>query len=320
MHQLNTIPLFQELEQAENILIAGAGGGFDIYSGLPLYASLKKQGKNVFLANLSFTWLTKTSANEVFPNLFCVQKSDHNLIGEKYFPEKYLAQWLDTVGYQTDIFAFYRQGVNQLKASYDYLIEELKLDTIILVDGGTDSLLFGDEEKLGTPIEDATSLAAVFQTSNIKKYLVCLGFGIDHFHGVSHYRFLENCALLMKEGGYLGAFQLISSMEEAQLFMHSLEFVNARMRKKPSIVANSIASALEGEYGDFHRTFRTEGSKLWINPLMSLYWCFELDKVVEHMGYYDHIKNSNSMVEIHKGIEAYRATLKEFRKNKSLPI
>ena len=31
-----TIPFLVEVEKAENILIAGAGGGFDIFSGLPL--------------------------------------------------------------------------------------------------------------------------------------------------------------------------------------------------------------------------------------------------------------------------------------------
>jgi hypothetical protein len=30
------IPFFHELEKAQNILIAGAGGGFDVFCGLPL--------------------------------------------------------------------------------------------------------------------------------------------------------------------------------------------------------------------------------------------------------------------------------------------
>ena len=35
------LPFFDELELAENILIAGAGGGYDIFCGLPLYFGLR---------------------------------------------------------------------------------------------------------------------------------------------------------------------------------------------------------------------------------------------------------------------------------------
>jgi len=37
------------------IFIAGAGGGFDVFSGLPLYFGLRAAGKKVTLANLSFS-------------------------------------------------------------------------------------------------------------------------------------------------------------------------------------------------------------------------------------------------------------------------
>ena len=32
------IPFFNELDEAQNILIAGAGGGFDVFCGLPLFS------------------------------------------------------------------------------------------------------------------------------------------------------------------------------------------------------------------------------------------------------------------------------------------
>jgi hypothetical protein len=60
--QLLNLPLFSELEAAETILLAGAGGGFDIFCGLPLYFSLKAMGKTVYLANLSFSNLPKDGA------------------------------------------------------------------------------------------------------------------------------------------------------------------------------------------------------------------------------------------------------------------
>ncbi|MEU9291620.1 hypothetical protein AB0D57_45155, partial [Streptomyces sp. NPDC048275] len=57
MTSLHSNPLFTRLADAERILVAGAGGGFDIYSGLPLALSLLHQGKQVYLANLSFSAL-----------------------------------------------------------------------------------------------------------------------------------------------------------------------------------------------------------------------------------------------------------------------
>ena len=52
-------------------------------------------------------------------------------------------------------------------ADNQILIEQLQLDTIILVDGGTDSLMRGDEAKLGTPEEDMASIAAVTDSSTV---------------------------------------------------------------------------------------------------------------------------------------------------------
>ena len=52
--QLN-LPSWEALEDRQNILIAGAGGGFDVFSGLPIYFTLKDTGKTAHLANLSFS-------------------------------------------------------------------------------------------------------------------------------------------------------------------------------------------------------------------------------------------------------------------------
>ncbi len=49
--------LFDRLDPCRRVLIAGAGGGFDVYAGLPLALALQAQGKAVHLANLSFTYL-----------------------------------------------------------------------------------------------------------------------------------------------------------------------------------------------------------------------------------------------------------------------
>lgn len=320
MFQLDKIPLFQQLEESKTVLLAGAGGGFDVYCGIPLYFSLKKQGKNVVIANYSFTWLSETTAEQVFPFCYNIKPRDEDLSGRGYFPEKYLSQWFSLNGGIADVFAFERCGVNQLKRAYNYLIKRYNIDTVILVDGGTDSLMFGDEEKLGTPQEDICSMAAVYKTGIKKQFLVNLGFGVDHFHGVSHYRFLENVAELAKDGGYLGLFQITKEMEEARKYLDALHFANMHMAGKESIVSNSIASAIEGYYGNYHKTGRTAGSDLWINPLMTLYWCFDLRCVIQKNKYYPLIRDTTTMGDLNAVLSKYRNELKAYRDNKQMPI
>lgn len=320
MYSLSQLPLFQELESSENILIAGCGGGFDIYSGIPLMLALLEKGKNITLTNFSFTWLDDTTAKMVMPYCYKINAKDKDQSGRNYFPEKHLCTWLKRQGMDIDVYAFERNSVIPLREAYNYLIDEHSIDTIVVVDGGTDCLMFGDEELLGTPQEDISSLAAVYQSKVANKYLVSVGFGIDHFHGVSHFRFFENIATLSKDGAYLGVFQLTDTMKEAALYADLVAFSNEQMPDKKSIVSNSIISALQNHYGNYHATNRTEGSELWINPLMTIHWCFKLDGVVERLAYYDYIKDAYSIGDFNQGLSAYRDSLKAIRQNKNIPL
>ena len=135
MSQIDQVPFFQEIKDSETILLAGAGGGFDIYAGIPLYFSLKKQGKKVVIANFSFAWLSETTSKMVAPYCYQIESKDQDLSNRNYFPEKYLKLWLQMQGEEPDVYAFERTGVNPLKNAYKYLIKEHKIDTIILVDG-----------------------------------------------------------------------------------------------------------------------------------------------------------------------------------------
>lgn len=63
-----------------------------------------------------------------------------------------------------------------------------------------------------------------------------------------------------------------------------------------------------------------KGSELWINPLMTIYWCFNLRNVVRKIKYYDYIKDTNTIREFNGKLAGYRSTLKEYRKNRQIPI
>lgn len=298
------IPFFNELENAKTILIAGAGGGFDVFCGLPLYFALKRAGKTVHLANLSSGALGHCDAENPASALWRIT----NRTGAtKYFPEMHLAAWLTERFGETPIYAIEPSGARRVSTAYEWLACELKPDAIVLVDGGTDSLMRGDEAGLATPEGDAVSLLAVQGLQGVpQKLLVCLGFGIDAHGGVCHAHFLENVAALSRDDSYLGAWNLAHDSEEFGFYREACEFTFARMPQQPSIVNTSIIAAVMGSFGDIHPTKRTEGSKLFINPLMGLYWSFRLEGVVRRNLYLDRIQNTETAEEVALVIERFR--------------
>ena len=325
MHSILQNPLLVHLKDAQNILLAGAGGGFDVYSGIPLYIALKAEGKNVHLANLSFSFLHKKFAEEVFSHCFKVdatplQKEALNSFPVDYFPEKHLAMWLKQK-YNEDIpvYAFQKMGVVQIRNIYKYLTNLLQLDAIVLVDGGTDSLMFGSEMGLGTPTEDFCSMEAVMQIDIKHKYLACLGFGIDHFHGVSHYAVLENIAKLSETNDYLGCFSVNNTHNEGLEFLSLVNYANNVSGDLPSIVCNSIKSAIEGHFGDHQVTSRTKFSELFINPLMNIYWIFELAGIKNNNPILEMIAKTRSFDEIRFIIGHYQDQI-TLKKSKNIPL
>ena len=315
---LLTIPFFDSLNHSKRVLLAGAGGGYDIFSGLPLYFALRKAGKAVFLANLSFSDLPYHAGEQLTPTMVTVTAATPAIT--PYFPERYLAQWLSIHADAPSIYCFPPTGVLPLQEAYATLVQRLQLDTIILVDGGTDSLMRGDEVSLGTPHEDVASMIAVNNVDVAHKLLVCLGFGIDRHHGICHADFLEAVAALIRANGYLGLFSLLPTMPEVQQYQAAVEAVFHAMPRMESIVCSSILAALVGEYGDYHRTARTQGSTLWINPLMAVYWCFQLAPVADRLLYGAALKSMVSWADVDQVITRFRADCDSLRSRSAIPV
>lgn len=302
------LPFAEKLETAYHILIAGAGGGFDIFGGLPLYFALKAQGKMVHLANYSFTDLQAFDGEWLTPTMMKVTSETSGFDG-LYFPEWQLAKWLAQHHITTPVFTFNRSGVLPLHQNYKLLVETLNLDTIILVDGGTDSLMRGDEDGLGTPGEDLASIASVFPLDIPHKMLMCVGFGVDHYHGVSNDLSFGAIAELTQLGGFLGSISLVSQMPEVEQYKAATEFVFSAMPQDSSIVSTSIITSIEGHYGDYHANNRTRGSKLWINPLMPICWFFNLEIVAKRNLLLEQLYLTDTFRDVVRAI----ATFRQFR-------
>jgi hypothetical protein len=226
-----------------------------------------------------------------------------------YFPERALAQFLSRRGEDVEVYAFEKLGVAPIREGYAYLVQSLGLDAIVLVDGGTDILLRGDEAGLGTPAEDMTSLAAVAAMKVPTKVVVCVGFGVDAFHGVCHANWLENVAALTTDGGFLGATALLDRMPEIRLYTDAVRAADSAMSRRPSIVNGSIVSAIEGHFGNYHRNRQTSG-RLFINPLMSLLWAFDLAAVAKRNLYLDRLTDTETNWDVHLAIANFSTTIR----------
>ena len=174
------LPIFDQVADSKSILIAGMGGGFDIFCGLPIYIELKERGLNVHLANYSFTDFSDFKETDWLAEGLIGVTADIDTYNP-YFPELSLAQWLrDKRGEEVTVWCFKKDGVQPLLEGYKALVAHLGIDAIILIDGGVDSLMHGDESELGTIVEDTVSLVAVSLLENIPVRLTaCVAMGAE---------------------------------------------------------------------------------------------------------------------------------------------
>ncbi|WP_326573960.1 DUF1152 domain-containing protein [Actinacidiphila glaucinigra] len=312
--------LFTRLRDARRILVAGAGGGFDVYAGLPIALALRDAGKEVHLANLSFADLYGLDLDVWLDHDVATVRPSTAARGD-YFPERTLARWLESQGLPSTVYALCRTGVAPLRAAYRALIGHLGgVDAIVLVDGGTDILMRGDESGLGTPEEDMASLGAVGGLTGVPQRLVaCLGFGVDAYHGVNHSLVLENLAALERDGAYLGAFSLPRDSREGRLYLDAVAHAQEATPEHPSIVHGSVAAAVRGDFGDVRFTERTRHSELFVNPLMAMYFCVDAVGLAARNLYLDRLERTQLTRQISSIVEEFRDELPRQRPPRTFP-
>ncbi|WP_170229316.1 DUF1152 domain-containing protein [Polyangium fumosum] len=202
----------------KTVLLCGCGGGFDFLQGATLLPELERLGKRVILGSYSFGQPERIDDAAVVytaeTGAVVKQVLAHSSPPPDYGPEVHLASFLDQERPKSAphfVYAYYARSftVPALRAFYAELVQRHEVDAVILVDGGSDSLMRGDEEGLGDPIEDAVSVGAVASLEGVKLKLLCsIGLGADRFNGVSDAASLRAIAELTKAGGFLGAVSL----------------------------------------------------------------------------------------------------------------
>jgi hypothetical protein len=322
--------------RVKSILLVGCGGGFDFVHSLLFYDDLIKLGKRIYVGSYSFGDPSEYSESPPLVPHFQVDPSNSsNLVlssvvritskcrgSEYYCPELGYCSYLDLLYPENSphsIYAYYARAftITSLTSFYSQLIEAHHIDAIIAVDGGSDSLMRGDESGLGDPIEDAVSVGAIaslccstksFQETNQQMttsprrplgLLYSVGFGCDRFNSVSDASSLRAIAELTQKGGFLGSCSLIPSSRRVEIYRDGLAHIYQHQQMR-SILSGSILASAFGYYGneieslnrdtqiDFGKRLTPSSSsdspgtdELFLWPLMSMLWMFDITIVAE---------------------------------------
>ena len=87
----------------------------------------------------------------------------------------------------------------------------------------------------------------------------------------------------------------------------------------PSIVHGQIAAALRCNFGDVELSGRTRGSELFVNPLMGVYFTFDLDGLAARNLYLAQIEGTVDFRQIALAIRRLRLSLPATRQRRAIP-
>jgi len=299
--------LTEKLDGAQRVLIAGCGGGYDVVCGLPIYDALTDRGLEVHLAGISFSNPKDTQNVQRLPA--GAVGAGRKSTGGNYFVEGWLARWFyERRGIDITVWAFHPDGERPYFAAFDELVRELGVDTVIVVDGGVDSLLRGDEHSLGTPLWDGLTVAVVDRVDCARKVLCSTAFGSERHDRIAHAEVLARISELTAEGALLGVESLAASPDTAASFRDCINYLTERQDQvRPSVVAGSLVAALEGRFGDTVLSAYTEQTPLWISPLTALYWFVDLPVVARNKRYLGELRGTETIAEAADALQRYEA-------------
>lgn len=299
------------MELKNNILMSGCGGGYDIFTGLPIYFKFNKEYK-IILANFSFT---KKNLLEKFQKIseslyFVYYQSNIEIEKDLYFPEYYLSKELN-VG----IYCFVDCGLTNLIKDYEILVELHNIKSILLCDGGCDSIMKGNEEHLGTPVEDVMSMYAVhsLKSKNMidRVYLSCLGVTVDTFIEIKYIDMMKNINRLINSNALI--YQEFYNKNEDNIKKYINVFSNCQ--PKYSLINCCIVSALNGNFGNYHHEFleeRFKESTFNIDILTSCIFIFDFDIICKSNLYFNNLINYNDSDDIDEYIQNFNKKMKKY--------
>ncbi|KAH3760131.1 cell surface glycoprotein [Pelomyxa schiedti] len=253
-----------------------------------LYPELMRMKKRVVIGSYSFGDPDRIQGNsEVFfqHQKALVKKVTAQSEGDwHYAPEINICAFLDEKFPESAphfIYAYYARSftVSLLSKLYLKFIDEHSIDAFVIIDGGSDSLMRGNEAGLGDPLEDAVSVATVALLPGIKlKILLTIGLGCDRFNTVSDASSFRAIAELTRDGGFMGCFSIEPDSFSDQFLQEASE-----LQLKESLF-------------------------LW--PLMAIFWAFDPVAVARRSLTIQWIQDSETVADMQKSFFHNRASIK----------
>ncbi len=276
--------IVNEYTKPKNVLLAAIGGGFDVFNAMTIMHTLACHNIKWHISSYSVD--VKYKEMEFTPVYEFGEKDVYN-------PEGILASYLNRppglydfgqqVRPRVAIHKIGKIGPRPLSKAYKELIEVLNIDTIIMMDGGVDSLTVGNEVRKGTCAEEYVNFAALAEIP-IKKVLMSFGFGCEGEEQISHGRILENMAKLFEDNKVLGACALTRDHADFANYNCAINYALTRFPDhKVSHIHPRIIKAIKGEFGftNFEGdTIMKSNKPVFLSPLMSILWFFDGDAVI----------------------------------------
>ena len=298
--------VLQRLPTARRILLAGCGGGYDILGAVPLVHELRARSIEVELASLSFCYLNgldHADQDPELPNLYGV--TARAATERAYCPEAWLAAFFDREypdRASHTVWSFDKSGVRPLARAYRALVDRLGFDAIVLIDGGIDAILRGDEISLGTPSEDLVSLAAA-TALGLPTVMACVGLSAELRDGIAHAQVFERMAELTRANAYAGAAALVPGDAGTDMYLRAVDFVFANQAlQKRSHVHHVITRSVRGEFGQ-------DAPHVWLSPLASMYWLFDAQTVARTHLFLERLRPTDSIWDVAAHVEDARKDL-----------
>ncbi len=259
------ISLESLLKESKRAILLGVGGGGDVVGTIPTARLLELFGIKCVLGGLPWersvydpvpgprTFNEVKNANMLCDTVWLANK-DTKTTGGVRFAESGIAEIYGKEVLLVDI----TKGVLGVIEGLKKTLLVLKADLLVGIDVGGDSLAFGNEEGLRSPLADSIMLASFFALrKEVKTLWGVLGYGSD---GELTGKEIGNAlSFVAKEGGLLGAWGLTPEVVE------ELDMVTSKVQTEASRIPIDCA---KGEAGE--KFIRGSTRKVLLSPMSTI--------------------------------------------------
>jgi len=241
------ISLESLLKESKKAILLGVGGGGDVVGTIPTARLLELFGIECVLGGLPWErfvydpvpgprTLDEIKNVKILCDTVWLANKDTKTTGGVRFAESGVAEIYGKEVLLVDI----TKGVLGVVEGLKKILLELKADLLVGIDVGGDSLAFGNEEGLRSPLADSIMLASFFALrKEVKTLWGVLGYGSD---GELTGEEIGNAlSFIAREGGLLGAWGLTPEVVE------ELEMVTSKVPTEASRIPIDCAKGEAGE-------------------------------------------------------------------------